>query len=66
MAPENQSFWDNFAVHLEEFKNECKGLNEEALMRMTERPSSNKTWNIFILSERVKNYYFSHVFSEER
>ena len=40
MTPEGQNFWDNFAEHLEKFKEDCKNLSADSLVRLTEDPSS--------------------------
>lgn len=40
LTPEGQNFWDNFAEHLEKFKEDCKSLSDESLVRLTEDPSS--------------------------
>ena len=40
MTPDGQNFWDNFAEHLEKFKEDCKNLSADSLVRLTEDPSS--------------------------
>ncbi|XP_059351099.1 PC4 and SFRS1-interacting protein-like isoform X1 [Daphnia carinata] len=42
LTPEGQNFWDNFAEHLEKFKEDCKSMSEESLVRLTEDPSMRK------------------------
>lgn len=42
LTPEGQNFWDNFAEHLEKFKEDCKNLSAESLVRLTEDPSMRK------------------------
>ncbi|XP_046439844.1 PC4 and SFRS1-interacting protein-like isoform X3 [Daphnia pulex] len=42
LTPEGQNFWDNFAEHLEKFKEDCKNLSADSLVRLTEDPSMKK------------------------
>ena len=48
LTPEGQNFWDNFAEHLEKFKEDCKHLSAESLVRLTEDPTSNFCNNSFL------------------
>lgn len=47
LTPEGQNFTDNFAEHLQKFKEDCKNIPPESLVRLTEDPSCKCEASIF-------------------
>ncbi len=39
LTPDGHNFWDNFVGHVEQFKEDCKNLSPETLVRLTQDPS---------------------------